>query len=75
MSPVDRVVYSHGLLYHQYADDLMLYAALVPSSNNDLAFIERCANAVSSRFLENDLLLNPNKTEAVIFGTCQRLAA
>jgi len=74
VSPIGRVVHSHGLLYHQYADDVMLYTALLPSLNNDLAFIERCTSAVSSWFLENALLLNPDETEAVIFGARQRLA-
>jgi len=74
MSAVGFVVHSHSLLYNQYADDLMLYTALVPSLNNDLAFIERCDSAVSSWFLKNALLLNPDKTEADIFGTRQRLA-
>jgi len=38
--------------------------------NNYITFIQRCASAVSSWFL----LLNPDKTEAVIFRNRQRLA-
>jgi len=48
---------------------MILYTALEPSSNNDLAFTERCASAVSSRFLENGLLLNPDKMVKFSFGS------
>ena len=60
--------------YHQYADDLMLYTALTPSMFCDLSSMTECTDAVSAWFMENALLLNPGKTEAVIFGTRQRLA-
>jgi len=52
----------------------MLYASLVLSLNNGLAFIERCPSAISTWFLQNAVMLNPDKTEAVIFGIRQRLA-
>ena len=35
--------------------------------------MEQCATNVSRWFTENSLLLNPTKTEAVLFGTGQRL--
>lgn len=73
VSPIDDIVLQCGLRYHQYADDLMLYFALVPSMFTDLSLIVSCTEAVSSWFLENSLLLNADKTEAVIFGTRQRL--
>jgi len=60
---------------HQYADDLMLYTALVPSMFSDLMSVADCTDAVSTWFMENALLLNPGKTEAVIFGTRQLLAS
>ena len=62
-----------SITIHQYADDLMLYTALVPALYDDLTFIVKCAEAVSAWFTENALLLNPGKSEAVIFGTRQRL--
>ena len=40
---------------------------------NDLSAIEICAVDVSRWFVENALLLNPDKTEAVVFGTRKRL--
>jgi len=41
---------------------------------SDLTSVADCTDAVSTWFMENALLLNPGKTEAVIFGTRQRLA-
>jgi len=40
----------------------------------ELSDIESCASDVSRWFIENALLLNPTKTEAVVFGTSQRLS-
>ena len=59
--------------HHQYADDLMLYLALTASQLGDLSPMSECVDDVTRWFLENALLLNPSKTDAVIFGTQQRL--
>ena len=59
--------------HHQYADDLMLYLALTASQLGDLSPVSECVDDVTRWFLENALLLNPSKTDAVIFGTQQRL--
>ena len=40
---------------------------------SDLSAMEICAVDVSRWFVENALLLNPDKTEAVVFGTRKRL--
>ena len=45
-----------------------------PTDFKTLSDIESCASAVSRWFIENALLLNPTKTEAVVFGTSQRLS-
>ena len=74
VSPIDDVICSHGIQYHQYADDLMLYTALATKRFNVLSSLTECSEAVSEWFLQNALLLNPDKTEAVIFGTRQRLS-
>jgi len=63
VSPIDDVVRAHQMQYHQYADDLMLYTALVPSTFSDLTSIAGCNDAVSRLFMENALLLNPGKTD------------
>ena len=74
VSEIDAIIYSHAAQYHQYADDLMIYLSLVPSAFGDLSSLVDCSDAVSAWFLQNALLLNPDKTEAVLFGTRQRLS-
>jgi len=69
ISPVDNVVSAHRLHRHQYADDTQLYMAVRPADNSPLEAASQCISDVSSWFLENGMLLNPNKTEAVLFGT------
>ena len=48
--------------------------SLSPADFGDLSTIESCASDASRWFVENALLLNPTTTEAVIFGTSQRLS-
>ena len=74
VSPIGDVISQHNVEYHQYADDMQLYVSLSPADFGDLSTIESCASDVSRWFVENALLLNPTKTEAVIFGTSQRLS-
>ena len=69
VSEIDAVIQSHSVQYHQYADDLMIYLSLVPKAFGDLSSLVGCSDAVSTWFLQNVLLLNPEKTEAIIFGT------
>ena len=43
--------------------------AVRPADNSPLEAASHCVSDVSRWFLENGMLLNPNKTEAVLFGT------
>ena len=45
-----------------------------PTDFGTLSDIESCASVVSRWFIENALLLNPTNTEAVVYGTSQRLS-
>ena len=68
-TPVGNVIDSFGVTYRQYAaiyDDQL-------SSSDKLASLSACADAVTSWHLGNDLLLNPNKTEAFITDTRQQI--
>jgi len=43
--------------------------AVRPGAHTTFEALSVCVNDVSRWFLENGLLLNPDKTEAVLFGT------
>ena len=75
VSPVGDLIAQHNTSCHQYADDLQLYMSLNSKDFNDLSAMEICAVYVSRWFVEKVLLLNPDKTEAVVFGTRKRLHA
>ncbi|XP_047123408.1 uncharacterized protein LOC124806480 [Hydra vulgaris] len=68
VSPIYRIIAKFGTNHHQYADDTQLYTFLSPGKDS-INKITVCANAVTTWFLENGLLLNPNKTEANLFGS------
>ena len=69
VSPVGDVVAAHSLCYHQYADDTPLYMAVGPCADVTFKAVSECVEDVARWFLENGLLLNLAKTEAVLFGT------
>lgn len=74
VSPISHIANCFGVSLQQYADDTQLYIAssanLVQSS---IARFESCLTALHSWFSYNGLILNSTKSEAIIFGTRQRL--
>ena len=74
VSPVGELIESHGVSYHQFADDTQLLVAM--NVNNVGPALERlaiCTTAVRLWFLQNDLQLNADKSEVVILGTAPQL--
>jgi len=69
IAPVSNVILAHGFSYHKYADNTHLYMAVQPGAHTTFEALSVCVNDVARWFLENGLLLNPDKTEAVLFGT------
>lgn len=72
VSPAARLISDHGFSYLAYADDLNLCfnaASHAPRSFDDF---QLCAQQVNDWFLHNDLLLNPSKSDSIMFGSrCQ----
>ena len=71
-TPVGALISPLGISYHHYADDTQLHTAIcrTPGCTENLS---ACADAVKTWYIRNDLLLNPNKTEALVVGTRQQL--
>ena len=73
ISPIAHIFSSFGLLQQQYADDTQLYVA-ISKDNHFLALnqLEDCLVVLHIWFCHNGLALNPDKSDAIIFGTAQR---
>ena len=64
VSPVADVITSSGVQFHQYADDTQLYIAV--KSDSDIKKLEECTIRVRDWFTQNGMLLNPDKSEALL---------
>ena len=72
-SPIANIVSSFGVSQQQYADDTQLFVFLSPANlDNQLTRLQSCLSSVRDWFLRNGLVLNPDKTEAICFGTASR---
>ena len=59
--------------FHQYADDTQLYCGFKTSDyHNGVKALEDCSTAVEQWFLSNGLLLNAEKSDAVVLSTSQQ---
>ena len=62
-----------GVQYHQYADDTQIYVALSKDGINETtANLQNCLAEVHLWLSQNGLVINPDKSEAVLFSTAQR---
>ena len=74
VAPVGDVISGCGMNYHQYADDTQLFIAVRASKiQSELSVIEVCSTLVQQWFAINELLLNPDKSEVIFFGTSAQL--
>ena len=74
ISPIGQLVSDFGISHQQYADDAQLYIALKSSGTaSAIEKLESCLTSLHCWLCHNGLCLNPDKSEAIIFGTHQRL--
>ena len=75
VSPIGQLVSSFGIEHQQYADDTQLYISLCSSNHTSgITKLESCLTSLNSWFHLNGLCLNPTKSDAILFGTHQRLS-
>ena len=71
ISPIAHIVSSYGLL-QQYADETQLYDAISKDDyDTPVAKLELCLSTLHTWFCYNGLALNPDKSEAIVFGATQ----
>lgn len=71
-SPIAFITTKFGVLHNQYADDTQLYVALSKKDPNDTAKnLRNCLSAVHTWFSQNGLVINPEKSEAMLLSTAQ----
>jgi len=73
LAPVSDIAAANHVSIHQYADHIQTYIAIQPQCFDILSQLINCTEDITHWFLENVLLLNASKTEAVVFGTASRL--
>ena len=74
-SPIYHIVRDHGLNGHQYADDTqILISCHVADLQSTITRVEACVGDMVRWLLLDNLCLNSDKTELLLFGTKQQLA-
>jgi len=68
------IAQSHLVSQQQYADDTQLYISFSPSElSGQINAVQLCLASFDSWFCENGLALNSIESDAILFGTHQRL--
>jgi len=74
--PIASIASSYDVRLAQYADDTHIYVALPKSNiNTTVHQLQSCLYVLHIWFLQNDLVINPEKSEMVSFCTIQQAHA
>ena len=68
MKPLANIITNFGISYHFYADDVQGYISVDKDNNYDENVISECLTAAETWLAINNLKLNSNKTQCVIFS-------
>jgi len=73
-SPLSTIAQSDRVFQQQHTDDTQLYIALSQFNYCDeLTTLQSCLSLLDVWFCENGMAFNPAKSDAILFGTSQRL--
>lgn len=73
ISSTANIATNFGVGHHQYADDSQVYVALSRDNMNDrVSNMQNCLTALHQWFSQNGLVINPDKSESVLFSTAQK---
>ena len=72
--PIGRIITRHGMNHHCYADDLQIYLAVDGDESivTALAKVELCVAEVAAWLTNNNLKLNMEKSEVIIFSSAKK---
>ena len=74
-SPMCSIIVQHDLLFHQFADDITLFAGVsYPDPSPTLLKLSICLSVLNSWFSQRQLKLNPTKSEMLFVGSYRLLA-
>jgi len=74
ISPVNPIINSFNMAYHQYADDTQLLQFITPEDpNSSINNLTSCIKSIEIWFLNNNLQFNASKTKAIMLGTTFQL--
>ena len=66
ISPIANIVAQHSIQQHQYADDTTLYVSMSKNSKaQTVEDLQLCLRSVHTWLAQNDLALNPDKTDVL----------
>ena len=67
IAPLAKLLHQHNMQHHLYADDTQLYVTFPPTDHMQaLARMEACIQEVKTWLCDNGLVMNENKSEAIV---------
>ena len=67
IAPLAKLLHQHNMQHHLYADDTQLYVTFPPTDHMQaLVGMEACIQEVKTWLCDNGLVMNENKSEAIV---------